>query len=110
MTTTEKFCRFTLFVKLWPGVISTWPDLKRVWCMRGDKFTNIENKQLKNLLNHAKNNMHRYSIIELYDNTFKHDDTRRIILKYNDGVFVLNNLEQYKQSLKDFPLPTEFKS
>ena len=106
----KKFCRFTLFVKLWPGIVSTWPDLKRVWCMRGDKFPGSESKQLKNLLNHSKNNLHRYSIVELYDNTFKKEDTRRIILQYKNGVFEINNLAQYQQSLKDFPLPEHFKS
>jgi hypothetical protein len=78
--------------------------------MRGDRFTNIEQKQLRNLLNHAKNNMHRYEIFELYDNNYQHEDARRIILQYKSGIFEINNLEKYKQSLKGFPLPTEFKS
>jgi len=99
-----------MFVKLWPGIISHWPDRQRVWCHRGDRFSDIERKQIRNLLNHAKNNLHLYSIIELYDNTFSHDDPRRMILKYKEGIFEINNLAQYQASLKGFPLPEQFKA
>lgn len=106
----KNFCRFTMFVKLWPGIISHWPDRQRVWCMRGDKFTDVHSKQIRNLLNHAKKSMHLYCIIELYDNSYSHDNEKRMILEYKQGVFVKNNLAQYQQSLKGFPLPEQFKS
>lgn len=106
-------CRFGLFVKLKPGIISHFPNQKRTWYFNGNKFTDIEKKMFRNLLSHQINKSHLYAITELYDNQFANDEPDRLVLKIVDTVhngtvdrtIEKNNLQQYQEFLTGYPLP-----
>jgi len=111
-------CRFGLFVKLKEGIISHFPERKRVWYYPGDKFTDIEKKMFRNLISHHLNKSHLYCITELYDNQFANCQEERIALKIVDSVqhgFVTriierNNLMLYSDFLRGYPLPDYLKN
>ncbi len=97
-------CRFDLFVRLEQGTASTFKDMQRKWCFRGDAYTDIESKMLKNLLNLIKNHGQKYFIMELYDNTLPKDNGERLILKIQQKLIRVNRLPEYSAMLTDFPL------
>lgn len=110
-------CRFGLFVKLKPGVISHLPGQKRTFYFNGNKFTDIEKKMFRNLLNHQLNKAHLYCITELYDNEFANDQPDRLVLKIIenvnagkiDRIVEKNNLGNYREFLNGYPVPDYLK-
>jgi hypothetical protein len=104
---TANRCRFDVFVRLKPGIRSTFRNQARTWCYRGDKYTDQEYKMLRNLLSHIKKNLAIYDRIELYDNHKGPEE--RIILKLTDGTIERNQLKQYELMLLNYPLPEYLK-
>lgn len=106
-------CRFGLFVKLKPGILSHLPGQKRTWYFNGNKFTDEEKKMFRYLLSHQLNKSHLYCITELYDNQFATDQPDRLVLKIVETItqgrafrnIEKNNLQQYQEFLKGYPLP-----
>jgi len=101
--------RFNLFVKLKPGVPSTFPKQKRVFCYVGNAFTDEHHKQLKNLIKLANKNFDKYWIIEIYDQQFDKNDDRRYIFKFNDGE-VSGHMAKYQEYLTGFVIPDFIKA
>lgn len=99
----ENRCRFDMFVKLKPGVVSRFKDQQRTWCFRGDRFTDIEAKMLRNLLNHLNKQIGDYEQVELYDNSLVGDN--RKIVKIDNDIIVRNQLAQYPNYLMNYTVP-----
>jgi hypothetical protein len=98
-------CRFDLFVRIRPGTPNRFPGLKTTWCYRGDHYTDIEAKMLRNLLSLIKNKIGEFSLLELYDNFYQKDHPMRVIVKILDGVIITNGLTRYQDLLINYPLP-----
>jgi len=79
-------CKFDMFCKLRPGIISEWPKQSRLFTMRGDAYTDEVPKMLCKLLTHLKNKIWKYALVELYDNTY--------IEKFNDDLQPYQFLQQ----------------
>lgn len=93
----RKQCRFTMFVRVRPGIISVFKDQKRVWSFRGDKFSDEEPKMLKNLINLMKNKLAEYDRIIIYDHHKAVEDKE--ILKIVDYEIRINVLNRYQNTL-----------
>lgn len=100
----ERRCRFDMFIRLRPGIPSPFRDQQRTFCFRGDKYTDIEHKMLRNLLNLVKNKIHLYDRVELYDNS-KGICEERIVLKITEDVVAENRLNHYSLMLHNYALP-----
>jgi hypothetical protein len=96
-------CRFMLFIRLKPGIVSHFKDQKRTGYYRGDKYTDQPNEMLRNLLKTLDKNLQRFDRVELYDNERPGDE--RIILKITDDCIERNNLNHYSLMLSKFILP-----
>lgn len=102
--------RFDLFVKLKPGIVSHYPDRKRTWCYRGDKFTNDESKMLKNLIQLAIKRIDQLEVLELYDNRLPMDSDSRTILKISSGIVEKNRLQYYQDLVQSMVIPETYKA
>lgn len=101
-------CRFDLFVRLSPGIVSFFPNQVRTWCYRGDKYTDQESKMLRNLLKLCVKNFSVYDRIVLYDHSNQGDE--ETILKIVDGVIEVNRIRVYSLMLLNYTLPLWLKS
>lgn len=100
-------CRFDLFLRLYPNAASPFPKNARVWTYRGDKFTDVEEHMLCNLVRHIIRKRNLYAVIELYDNSYARNDARRIVLKMTDQLPdpENNRLPNYHEMLKNIAIP-----
>lgn len=96
-------CRFELFVRMAPGNVSNFKDQQRTWCYRGDKYTTVEAKMIRNLINLADKRMALYDRVVLYDNDKSGDE--RVIFKVVDGVIEPNRINLYSLLFINYPLP-----
>lgn len=100
-------CRFDMFVRIAPGIASTYKDQKRSWCYRGDKYTDEPPRMLRNLLNLLKKNDGKFDRVILYDNHAT-ADTREIV-RIIDGVLEVNRINRYAMMLHNYQLPAYLK-
>lgn len=96
-------CRFMLFVRLRPGIISHFKNQQRTGYYPGDKYTDKPHEMLRNLIKMIDKRMNQYDRIELYDNDRKGEE--RIIFKLTDDTIERNELRQYAMMLQSFILP-----
>lgn len=114
-------CKFDMLCKLRPGIISHWPEQKRLFTMRGDQYTDEMPKMLCKLLTHLKNKIDNYCLVELYDNTYiefldEHQKPfkllkQSIVIKLSvaeDGTITVeeNQLRHYQDYITKLQLPT----
>jgi hypothetical protein len=97
--------RFDLFVVLQRTETSYYPNRKRAWCHRGDKFCPEPERQLQALLRMINRYRSKWQLFELYDNTKPKNEPGRIVLKMYDGVIEANRLHTYAPLLQKFILP-----
>lgn len=97
--------RFDMFVVLKKGVTSWFPERKRAFCYRGDKFTADEKRMLPSLIRLLIKKMDQFETVELYDNDFHFHNDNRIILKITAGVVEKNDLQKYSRLLTKVSLP-----
>lgn len=96
-------CRFMLFVRLCPGIVSHFNNRERTGYYPGDKYTNKEPEMLRNLIKMLDKRLATYDRIELYDNV--KNGKERIILKVTDGCINHNDLHLYSFMLTNYILP-----
>lgn len=96
-------CRFMLFVRLRPGIVSHFRDQKRTGYYPGDKYTDKPHEMLRNLIKMIDKKLPTYDRIELYDNDRMGEE--RIILKVTDDCINRNELRQYHLMLTNYILP-----
>lgn len=96
-------CRFGMFIRLRPGMISYFPNQVRVWYYPGDRFTKHEPKMLKNLINLVKNRIAEYDRVIIYDHTKTGEENE--IVKIVDDEIKRNYLHLYSLMLGSYPLP-----
>lgn len=99
-------CRFDLFLRLYPNTPSEFPKNARIWTYRGDKFTDVEDQMICNLIRHIIRKRNLYAVIELYDNNYAKNDPARIVLKINNQQVENSRLPSYAEMLKNVALPT----
>ena len=97
--------RFDLFIVLNRQEVSRYPNKKRAWCHRGDKFFPEPDRQLQALLRMVNRYHSKWQLFELYDNTKPKNEPGRVILKMFDGVIESNQLSSYRPLLQKFILP-----
>lgn len=105
----RKRARFELFVVLKPGIVSWFPDRKRAFCYRGDKFTDNESRMIKSVVQILIKKIDLFQVAEIYDNDYHFQNENRIILKYSAGIVEKNLLDKYKKALTRIPMPDYLK-
>jgi hypothetical protein len=100
---TGRQCRFMLFVRLRPGIVSHFRNQQRTGYYPGDKYTDKPHEMLRNLLKMIDKGLPKYDRIELYDNDRGGEE--RIILKITDDCINRNELRQYHLMLTNYILP-----
>lgn len=98
--------KFAMFVRLFPGIPSHFPGIKRTFCYRGDKWYDEEKMQLRSLLSLVKKSLDKFELLELYDNHYSKDQEQRLVLKIFQGVVHINRLHymHYAEMLQHYPL------
>lgn len=96
-------CRFMLFVRLRPGIVSHFRNQARTGYYPGSKYTDKEPEMLRNLLRMLSNHLPKYDRVELYDNDKTGEE--KVILKVTDDCINRNDLHLYSLMLSNYILP-----
>lgn len=104
-TPNNKLCRFDLFVRLDPALVSRYPNNSLTWCHRGDKYTMREDEMLQALLRMFVKHYKGWKIGMIRDNVKGSQDPSRIILMYCNGIIEDNRLRNYSDMLTKIILP-----
>lgn len=94
-------CRFDLFVRYKPEIVSTY-GIKPQFTYRGDKFTIEAPQMLRNLLSLYKKRAGQFALVILYDNTKPKGEPGHEILKIKNGSIEVNLLSEYRLMLEKF--------